>query len=201
MTTNAEKKHNINSNRKSKSVTVKEKERETYSLVVSNKTNDGIKMNSYLTELSNKGIKIGSYLKKLVEKDMKDSNTLESCESDSTSKIKELEETVDALKKQLTNITNNDLILSAIKNIGLQLENQSFKIDMLCNNGTSINTSSLNLLNNEQSIDTTPTITDEDEIKRLEALRKSKNTAPSFDGKSGNNDDEDDFDEDDFDLD
>ena len=32
MTTNAEKKHNISSNRQSKSVTVKEKERETYSL-------------------------------------------------------------------------------------------------------------------------------------------------------------------------
>lgn len=200
MTTNAEKKHNISSNRQSKSVTVKEKERETYSLVVSNRTHDGIKMNSYLTELSDKGIKIGSYLKKLVEKDMKDSTILESCESDSTNKIKELEETVDALKKQLTNITNNDLILTAIKNIGLQLENQSFKIDMLCNNGTSINTS--NLLANEQSMDTTSTTLnkdeDEDEIKRLEALKKSKNTAPSFDGKNSNDDDDND---DDFDLD
>ena len=164
-------------NAKSKKNNEDNKDRNTFSLVVSLKTEDGLKMNSFLDEVA-KDEKIGTYLKRLVREDMK-------------RKENKVEENDNYHNH------NNDVTTLMLKNITLMLEKQGLQLDKIFD-GNSVSfvsnttSSSDNALSDETITKTLTEEEEEEELVRKRAIEQSKYTGPSF---GGDNDVvEDDFD-------
>ncbi|MDM0775460.1 hypothetical protein QTI79_14620 [Clostridium perfringens] len=123
------------------------KDRNVFNLVVSTKTDDGIKMNKFLEEIA-RDEKIGSYLKRLVKEDMKRKQGL------------------------LDESTNENTEL--LKRIALMLELQGIKIDNMYSGKVAVNT---NILENTVSVsrDDDKVLGNEDELseEELEAIKRN----------------------------
>ncbi|MDM0807577.1 hypothetical protein [Clostridium perfringens] len=174
---------------------IKEKERETYSFMVSNKTEDGLKMNEFLKKLTDNGVKIGTYVKKLIEADMKgklsiDNSCSKSSITDSNAIIKQME-SQQALLKELVDKVNkqaeeNNLLKTFIE------KGISFNV---VGNLDNVNTTTASVVSTESTFGLeNDSILDSEELTlKREAMKASENVAPSLGGAdfSWKDDDED----------
>ena len=176
-------------------MSIKEKERETYSFMVSNKTEDGLKMNEFLKRLTDNGVKIGTYVKKLIEADMKGKLSIDnSCSNnlitDSNAIIKQME-SQQALLKELVDKVNkqseeNNLLKTFIE------KGISFNV---VGNLDNVNTSTASVVTGEPTFGLeNDSILDAEELTlKREAMKASENVAPGLGGVdfSWKDDDED----------
>lgn len=176
-------------------MSIKEKERETYSFMVSNKTEDGLKMNEFLKRLTDNGVKIGTYVKKLIEADMKGKLSIDnSCSNnlitDSNAIIKQME-SQQALLKELVDKINkqseeNNLLKTFIE------KGISFNV---VGNLDNVNTATASVVTGEPTFGLeNDSILDAEELTlKREAMKASENVAPGLGGVdfSWKDDDED----------
>ena len=176
-------------------MSIKEKERETYSFMVSNKTEDGLKMNEFLKKLTDNGVKIGTYVKKLIEADMKGKLSIDnSCSNnlitDSNAIIKQME-SQQALLKELVDKVNkqseeNNLLKTFIE------KGISFNV---VGNLDNVNTATASVVTGEPTFGLeNDSILDAEELTlKREAMKASENVAPGLGGAdfSWKDDDED----------
>ncbi|MDH5087779.1 hypothetical protein QTH30_14685 [Clostridium perfringens] len=176
-------------------MSIKEKERETYSFMVSNKTEDGLKMNEFLKRLTDNGVKIGTYVKKLIEADMKGKLSIDnSCSNnlitDSNAIIKQME-SQQALLKELVDKVNkqseeNNLLKTFIE------KGISFNV---VGNLDNVNTATASVVTGEPTFGLeNDSILDAEELTlKREAMKASENVAPGLGGVdfSWKDDDED----------